>query len=281
MKQAKIIEKMTVERLMKRTAAIEERAIHFMKASEKAQRIQDFISRGSTQMPGGDEPIEANANVGEQVIDPRTPTGFGNPFFRQINVEQNIEMRKIISAHELEQMRLADEPLDPVISSGWVTVSARGAMRDPNKRRRTEFMSLWWASPNRIIRRLCESCDNPRYKEIYYRRITEDGMTKRILGAMIDGPFNGDACLDDACTTTNECYTDFTLHSTYKDAKEGVNEWKHCCRNDNGVTFVSIITEAIHISAKYSFLYEICRNAAANSSTVTFHTYLFEVLTLS
>ena len=75
-------EKNTAERLKEREAGLAKRAIHRMKATEKAEIIQQFIERGSLFLPGDDpeemseEPEDAvvlkfNKNIGEQVIDPR------------------------------------------------------------------------------------------------------------------------------------------------------------------------------------------------------------------
>ncbi len=75
-------EKKTADRLMEREGGLTERAIHRMKANEKAEIIQQFIERGSLFLPGTDleemseEPenvvrLKFNENIGEQVIDPR------------------------------------------------------------------------------------------------------------------------------------------------------------------------------------------------------------------
>ena len=58
-----------------------ERAIHKMKARETFTENQELVERGSTVTAGG-EPILSNVNIGVQVIDPRTPQGFGNPMLR-------------------------------------------------------------------------------------------------------------------------------------------------------------------------------------------------------
>ena len=62
-------------------AGLMERAIHQMKSREMFEENQDLVERGSLVTASGD-PILSNANVGAQVIDPRTPQGFGNPMFR-------------------------------------------------------------------------------------------------------------------------------------------------------------------------------------------------------
>ena len=123
-------------------------------------------------------------------------------------------------------------------------------MRGMDRRRRGEFMALWWASPNRIIRRLCQSCDDPDYKEIYYRRTNEDGMTRKILDIMIDGNFVSTNCVDaETCRTSNQCNVDFTLHSTYVDAKGGTEKWKQCCPNSDSMVLVSNSDLFIYLSS--------------------------------
>ncbi len=75
-------QKRTTERKLERDAGLAERAIHRMKATEKAEIIQQFIERGSLFLPGEDVeeiseepenavPLKFNENIGEQVIDPR------------------------------------------------------------------------------------------------------------------------------------------------------------------------------------------------------------------
>ena len=54
---------------------------------------------------GDGEVIEANKDLGAQPIDPRTPKGFWDPFFRQINVEQKVELDSIMSVHEAKESR--------------------------------------------------------------------------------------------------------------------------------------------------------------------------------
>ena len=65
----------------RRQAGLFERAIHKMTARETFAENQNLVERGSTVTAGG-ELILSNVNVGVQVIDPRTPQGFGNPMLR-------------------------------------------------------------------------------------------------------------------------------------------------------------------------------------------------------
>ena len=55
----------------------------------KVEEDQALIERGSLTLADGTI-IEENINVGEQVIDPRTPTGFGNPFIRQLEAASSM-----------------------------------------------------------------------------------------------------------------------------------------------------------------------------------------------
>jgi len=48
-----------------------------------AEVVAAYTERGSMTLPGG-EVILANINIDEQIIDPRTPTTFGNPEARQM-----------------------------------------------------------------------------------------------------------------------------------------------------------------------------------------------------
>lgn len=83
MKKANVLEdeekaKADAEALATATAA-EEETVEMIKEEE----IAAYTERGSLTLPGG-EIIEANINIGEQIIDPRTPKSFGNPLVRQL-----------------------------------------------------------------------------------------------------------------------------------------------------------------------------------------------------
>ncbi len=158
----------------------------------------------------------------------RTPKGFGNPFFRQIHVEQAVEVRALLSEHEEKMLREAQLPLNPVIRSGWILARGVGAMASPYEKN-PEFMVNLLSSPNMIIRRVCESCHIPEYKEIYYKRLTEP-TSKATLSAMINGPMDG--------SKEQTCFSDYTLHSSYEDAIVGANPWTYCADS----TFVSFIS---------------------------------------
>ena len=106
------------------------------------------------------------------------------------------------------------------------------------KIRRPEFMSLLWVSPNRIIRRQCSSCEG-KFKDVYYKRMTEEGLERKIIVMMIGGEdrygFHESDCGDyENCPVKNKCNVDFKLYSSYKDAVDEVNAWEHCVTVDYG-----------------------------------------------
>lgn len=68
--------------LLAAAAAAEEETQEMLEEEER----KAFTERGSLTLPGG-EIIEENVNVGEQIIDPRTPKSFGNPLVRQMSAE--------------------------------------------------------------------------------------------------------------------------------------------------------------------------------------------------
>jgi len=240
MKNFLIFEEKTVQRLAKKEAELNDRAVHFMKAKEKFDLIQTQIDRGSLVIPGViDEPIEKNKNAGEQVIDPRTPTGFGNPFFRQIKLEQNVEMDALITEAELKAIRKANEPMEPPMASGWSVVASYGSLKSSFERK-PEFVHNLYSSPNGIVRRICSSCENSIYKEVYYKRKTST-ISKWLLFAMIgdtrenskrNADFTdwciADVIQSDTCGTENRCFIDYDLFSTYEDAKANRYPWAYC-----------------------------------------------------
>lgn len=234
MKTAKVLEKATIIREAKLEENLVKRAVHFMKAAEKKAEIDEFVSRGSKIFPGGGDTIPGNENVGEQIIDPRTPTGFGDPFFRQINVEQKIELDAVMTKQEMKEVRALndDGTLRTSFSLGWTTVAARGVLRPSLDIRRPEFLSLLWVSPNRIIRRQCSSCEG-KFKDIFYKRKTEEGLDKKLILMMMGGEdrygFHESDCGDyDNCDIKNRCNVDFSLYSRYDDAVNDRNPWPHC-----------------------------------------------------
>lgn len=72
-------------------ANAEEAAYKYAVAAEIEVENKLLEERGSLVDASG-APIPGNENIGEQIIDPRTPAGFGDPFFRKIHVEINQEI---------------------------------------------------------------------------------------------------------------------------------------------------------------------------------------------
>lgn len=207
-----------------------ERALHRMASTEKKELNTALVERGSLLLADGTV-AEQNKNAGEQVIDPRTPKGFGNPFFRAIHIEQNIKVNTLLTPSEqaaISKMKWEDgedvranatEVME--VGTGWTPFIAEGIMKTPLVRS-SEFMALFEVSPHRIIRRVCPSCDD-EFKDIYYKRLT-DTYSKHLRTMLHLDKFDH----EEYKGTTNECWVDFTLHSTYEDAINGVNPWTHC-----------------------------------------------------
>ena len=107
--------------------------------------------------------------------------------------------------------------------------------------RNPEFMVNLLSSSNMIIRRVCESCHIPEYKEIYYKRLTVP-TSNSVLGGMINGPMDG--------STENTCFSDYTLHSSYEDAIVGANPWPFCVDS----TLVSLRYDS---SSRYNMIYRM------------------------
>lgn len=229
-----------------------ERAIHKMKARETFTENQELVERGSTVTAGG-EPILSNVNIGVQVIDPRTPQGFGNPMLRQIKQEQSITVNNLLSELEEKVLAVAASTGDNIRASvngnlmgglGWLPVLTSGEMSIPTRyngeisNRNAEFMALFETTKNKIIRRICNSCPDDDYKDIYYRRLTSVN-NRKLLNMLRNGHFD----LSEYHGVTNVCFQDFTLHSTYEDAKAGTNQWQYCHPlgpgGKNGVGFPS------------------------------------------
>jgi len=83
MKKANVLEdeakKKADEEALAAANAAEEETVELLIAEE----VKAYTERGSLTLPNG-EIIEANINIGEQIIDPRTPKSFGNPMVRMM-----------------------------------------------------------------------------------------------------------------------------------------------------------------------------------------------------
>jgi len=244
MNAMKAIEKETTIRLAKKKEALVERAEHVRVSVEKFTMKQELFERGSRTFGDG-EVIEANADGGAQPIDPRTPTGFGDPFFRQLNVEQKVELDSIMSVHEAKEIRKENGgDLVAEISSGWKYLYGKGSLEENGKSKKFGkpfFMALMYVAPNKIIYRRCDSCIRS-HQDIYYRRTNQDNIddiTEKLIEMMIGGEkygFHRSDCGtgNTKCKIKNECGTDFTLHSTYEDAVQNINPWKFCSTRGYG-----------------------------------------------
>jgi len=247
-----------VERLAIKEASLIDRAEHFRASAETFTENQDLFERGSIQSATG-VVFESNLNAGEQVIDPRTPTGFGDPFFRQMHVEQKIELDDIMSVHEQREVRAMNNgTLQIDISSGWHYLDGVGSLMESN-RARPYFVSLLGAAPHKIIRRVCDSCTGI-HRDIYYRRTNQQSLTgvRRKLISMMLGlnyGFHDSDCggSDVDCLIDNRCNVDFTLHSTYQDAIDNVNPWRNCNTAEFDSPTGTMFTTAITATAIYGF----------------------------
>jgi len=224
-------------RIAEKAVSLSDRANHFRVAQETFSEIQEFVERGSLQFPGGGEVIESNANAGKQVIDPRTPSGFGDPFFRRVNVEQKVELDAMLSKAEMASIRDQNNgTLYTEVKTGWAQVHGSGSLASADVRK-VEFMALYAVAKNKIIRRRCDSC-NKAYADIYYRRITDTGVHHKLLAMMVGEHygFHASDCGEGEtkCEVSNVCYEDFTLHSSYDEAVNGTNAWEFCHTVDYG-----------------------------------------------
>jgi len=231
-------EKKNILQLAVRESLIVERQEHFRKATEFHKERQALIRRGSLRFPDG-QVIVSNQGAGEQLIDPRTPLGLGDPLFRQIHVEQKIELGSLLSPHQVTELRTANmNTLQTEIASGWTFIDGSGSLLQQNtNRHRSSFMALIAVAPNKIIRRQCDSCEKS-HQDIYYRRTDQSsrvgGMNRKLIQMMlgdVSGFYSSDCGSGDkVCQIYNRCDIDFTLHSTYQDAMSNINPWQ-ACRN--------------------------------------------------
>ena len=152
------------------------------------------------------------------------------PIFSQIKQEQSITVNNLLSKLEEKVLAVAASTGDNIRASvndnlmgglGWLPVLSSGEMGIPT--RFAEFMALFETTKNKIIRRICNSCPDDDYKDIYYRRLTSVN-NRKLLNMLRNGHFD----LSEYHGVTNVCFQDFTLHSTYEDAKAGTNQWEHC-----------------------------------------------------
>ena len=159
------------------------------------------------------------------------------PIFSQIKQEQSITVNNLLSKLEEKVLAVAASTGDNIRASvndnlmgglGWLPVLTFGEMHIPIRYNgemgscNAEFMAVFETTKNKIIRRICNSCPDDDYKDIYYRRLTSITNSKLLIMLKyghFDPFYHG---------VTNVCFQDFTLHSTYEHAKAGTNQWEHC-----------------------------------------------------
>ena len=88
------------------------------------------------------------------------------------------------------------------------------------------FNNYFAASPTKILKRTCTSC-NDDFKEVYYKRLTPLTSDAHKIFAQY-GWDKGD---------NNVRGTDFDLFSTYKDALAGTNAWNFCAFDSSSLGF--------------------------------------------
>jgi hypothetical protein len=174
------------------------------------EEYNTWKERGSAFLEDGETPIPENENFGKSHVNPRTPLGFGNPLYQQVHF--NILLEDSISP--FADAALNDEVPLETVDSGWILIRSIGEVYDSDMRP-NDFQTLYNASPNKIIRVVCESCI-PSHKEVFYKRLTA---APNDLLDIIENNWR---------TSDNTFNVDFQLFSSYDDAIDGSNPWSHC-----------------------------------------------------
>lgn len=107
---------------------------------------------------------------------------------------------------------------------GWTLGLSKGSYGNKDMGA-TEFNQLFWASPNKIVKRLCSKCAAD-YKEIFYRRYT----------SVTSFPVY-DYMKQNWKLQNNLINRDFGIFSSYTDALAKRNAWKFCNYDDPGIGF--------------------------------------------
>mmetsp|Transcript_7566 Transcript_7566/g.11135 ORF Transcript_7566/g.11135 Transcript_7566/m.11135 type:complete len:511 (+) Transcript_7566:55-1587(+) len=111
-------------------------------------------------------------------------------------------------------------------SQKWTTFAGKGIFAETPEIGEEQFMTLFNASTNKIVRRVCRSCWES-HREIYYKRITPVPSTLDLYDTFLNNWFSTDNVLNE----------DFELYSTYEDALSGDNKWTYCNYDDENVGF--------------------------------------------
>lgn len=190
-------------------------------AASRQKEYNDYKERGSKYLADGKTVILENAALDVRSDDPRSPTGFGNPFY-EVNHVTSLSQ---ISTSPSTETALSKIPAE-TFPSPWKQINGIGSYgfggQDAMK---PQLVTLLNASPNKIIRFLCESCIGS-HQEIYYKRLS--GVPSNMV----------DIIETSWTTTSNQFDVDFRLYSSYDDAVNGVNPWQYCGGFDqSGVGF--------------------------------------------
>jgi hypothetical protein len=103
------------------------------------------------------------------------------------------------------------------INTKWTFIVGKGFEEQTPMFDHRLFHEMINAQEVPIVRRACESCKSS-HKDIYYRRLTPMPDDFDLLDTLMDHWINTDNVLN----------KDFSLHSTYIDAYNGVNGWTFC-----------------------------------------------------
>ena len=183
-------------------------ALFDIEVGEAAKDYLEYKERGSLYLKDGVTPIPENENIDVSSCDPRSPLGVGDPV-KQVMYEQRLS---------LTTSPYISEEIDPIeaetYESGWVLVNGKGDLNLDNQRPDL-FTELITASPNKIIRVLCESCISS-HTEVYYKRLTDIPVD---LLTIIE---------EDWRSVDNTFNIDFQLFSSYEDAVNVANPWTYC-----------------------------------------------------
>jgi hypothetical protein len=124
--------------------------------------------------------------------------------------------------------------------------------------RDAEFRALFAASPNKIIYRYCEMC-NEQHQHIFYRRLTA-----------VPGPETLnflDLFLNNWVSKQNTLGVDFDLYSTYADALAQTNKWLFCNYDSPRVGFPRDCGRTLQSNCQWnSFTQGVCGGDYAPTS---------------
>ncbi len=188
-------------------------------AAARQELYDEYKDRGSKYLADGTTVIVENENLDVTVADPREDNGgFANPFY-QVNHVRGLFQDTTSPAVIAAMAKVAPATM----TSPWKQINGIGSLHSGNSAlMKPQLITLLNASPNKIIRFLCESCTSPDHQQVYYKRLTP-------------APSNLVDILEYSWTATNNVLnTDFQLFSTYEDAVRGTSAWTFCGGYDQG-----------------------------------------------